>query len=141
MKCYDGISQVRDALNQLRKLRSQLRDLIARAGQDALADAIAALDKKAAAIEGAGSGRSPGAPGAGGGEPSLSRISGELLALMDLVEGADVTPTTQAAAASEQVQQTLSGVLSHWRELKDEDVKALNEQLRQAGLQPIHVER
>jgi hypothetical protein len=53
MKCYDGLSQVRDALNELRKLRSQLKDLTARAGQGAVVDAIAALDKKAAALEGA----------------------------------------------------------------------------------------
>ena len=134
MKCYDGISQVRDALNKLRKLKSQLKDLTARAGQGAVADAIAALDKKASALEGPSGGPGPGSPGAGGGEPSLNRISGELLALMDLVEGADAALTSQAVAASQQVQRTLEQVLAGWSEIKDKDVKLLNEQLAKAGI-------
>jgi hypothetical protein len=61
-------------------------------------------------------------------------VNGELLGLMGLVEGADVTPTTQAVAASEQAQRTLTGVLSRWSEIKEKDVKALREQLVKAGL-------
>ena len=53
---------------------------------------------------------------------------------MALVEGADVAPTTQAIAASEQVKRTLEQVLARWSEIKDKDVKALNEQLAKAGL-------
>ncbi|MEK6410572.1 MAG: hypothetical protein AABN34_26910, partial [Acidobacteriota bacterium] len=137
IRCYDGMKQARDAIEQVHKLRTQLRSLRDRAAPGALADAITALDRKAAALEGAGGGfRGGGGGGAGGGssEPSLSRVSGELLGLMGLVEGADVTPTTQAVAASEQAQQTLAGVLSRWSEMKDKDVKSLNEQLTKAGL-------
>ena len=90
MKCYDGVSKARIALNQLRNLRSQLKELLARAGQSAVADGIAALEKKASALEGIGGGRGFG--GQGRGEPSLSRLGGELLGLMELVEGADVAP-------------------------------------------------
>jgi Mrp family chromosome partitioning ATPase len=68
-------------------------------------------------------------------------VNGELLGLMGLVEGADVTPTTQAVAASEQVQRTLAEVLSRWSEVKDKDVKALNEQLRQANIEIIDIRR
>jgi hypothetical protein len=135
MRCYDGLKQVHDALTQVRKLRSQLRDLRSRAAQGALADAINALDRKAGALEGAGGGfRGGGGAGRATSEPSLNVVNGELLGLMGLVEGADVTPTTQVVAASEQVQSTLAGVLSRWSEVKDKDVKALNEQLAKAGL-------
>jgi photosystem II stability/assembly factor-like uncharacterized protein len=138
MRCYDGLKQVHDALTQVRKLRSQLRDLRSRAAQGALADAISALDRKAGALEGAGGGfRGGGGAGRASAGPSLSAVKGELLGLMGLVEGADVTPTTQAVAASEQVQQTLAGVLSRWSEIKDKDVKALNEQLTKAGLPAV----
>jgi photosystem II stability/assembly factor-like uncharacterized protein len=137
MKCYDGMSQVREALNQLRKLRLQLKDLTARAGQGAVGDASAALDKKVAALEGAGSGRGPGAPGPGVEEPSLNRISGELLALMDLVEGADVKPTTQAATASEELERRLAELLTRWGQVKGRDLDLLNQQLSQARLQKI----
>ena len=56
---------------------------------------------------------------------------------MGVVEGADVTPTTQAIAASKEVQQKLSQALARWAELKDKDVKALNEQLSKAKLPQI----
>ncbi|HTF37927.1 MAG TPA: glycoside hydrolase, partial [Blastocatellia bacterium] len=135
MRCYDGMKQAHDTIEQVRKLRTQLKTLRDRAGQGAVADAITALDRKAAALEGGGGGfRGGGGRGGGSSEPSLSVVSGELLGLMGLVEGADVTPTTQAVAASEQVQKTLAGVLSRWNEIKDKDVKALNEQLGKAGL-------
>ncbi len=53
---------------------------------------------------------------------------------MNLVEGADATPTTQVVAASEALQKSLADALSSWSEIKNKDVKSLNEQLRQAGL-------
>jgi len=141
MRCYEGMKQVHDASEQVRKLRAQLRDLRTRAGQGALADAISALERKAADLEGAGGGfRGGGGGGRRGGaadEPSLGRVSGELLGLMGLVEGTDVEPTTQAVAASEQTQRSLGAVLSRWREMKDKDVKALNEQLAKAGIPAI----
>ena len=61
-------------------------------------------------------------------------MNGELLGLMGLVEGADVTPTTQAVAASEQVKRSLEQVLARWSEIKDKDVRALDEQLTKFGL-------
>jgi photosystem II stability/assembly factor-like uncharacterized protein len=135
MQCYEGLKEVRGALEQVRKLRTQLGDLRGRAGQGALADAITALERKAGALEGAGGGfRGGGGAGSGSSEPSLSRASGELLGLMGLVEGADVTPTTQAVVASEQVKRTLEQVSARWSGIKDKDVKALNEQLGKAGL-------
>jgi hypothetical protein len=137
MRCYEGIKQAREAIEQVRKLRAQLRGLRDKAGQGSVADAITALERKAAALEGAGGGGRGGGGGAGGAssEPTLSRVSGELLGLMVLVEGADVTPTTQAVAASAQVQRTLAGVLSRWIEMKVREVKTLNEQLTKAGFQ------
>ena len=53
---------------------------------------------------------------------------------MDLVEGADVAPTTQATAASGELQRRLAEMLNQWSQMKDRDVKALNEQLRKASL-------
>lgn len=136
MRCYDGMKQAREAIEQVRKLRTQLRSLRDRAGQGALSDAITALEGRAAALEGTGGGFRGGGVAGGGasGEASLSRVSGELLGLMGLVEGADVTPTTQAVAASQQVQHTLEQVLALWSEIKDKDIKLLNEQLAKAGL-------
>jgi len=135
MRSYEGMKQAREAIEQIRKLRAQLSTLHDRAGQGPVGDAITALERKAAALEGAGGGfRGGGGGQSASAEPSLSRVSGELLGLMNLVEGADVTPTSQARAASEQAQQSLAGVLVRWRELKERDVSELNEQLKKGGL-------
>jgi hypothetical protein len=56
---------------------------------------------------------------------------------MNLVEGADAAPTTQAVAASDALQKSLADALSNWSEIKNKDVKTINEQLRQAGLPAI----
>ena len=60
--------------------------------------------------------------------------------MLTLADQADVAPTTQALAASEEVQRTLNTLMDRWRELKEKDVKALNEQLEKATLSGISVE-
>jgi photosystem II stability/assembly factor-like uncharacterized protein len=136
IRSYEGARQAREAQEQIRKLRAQLRDRRDRAGQGALADAIGALDQKAAALEGGGGGRGFGGPGAAAaaGERTFGALAGQLNSLMGLVEGADAMPTTQAVAASDELQRALSDLLARWNELKGRDVTALNEQLRQANL-------
>ncbi|HKE05680.1 MAG TPA: glycoside hydrolase, partial [Blastocatellia bacterium] len=135
MRSYEGIVKTRAAQAEIRKLRDQLRSLKERAGQGTVGSAIAALDQKAAAIEGAAGGFGP----RGGGGSGLARLASDLLSIMNLVEGADVTPTTQAVAASEAAQKSLAEALSSWSEIKDKDVKSINEQLRQAGLPAIGI--
>jgi photosystem II stability/assembly factor-like uncharacterized protein len=130
MQAYEGLRQTREALQQVRKLRAQIKALSNRAGQSALAGAIQSLEQKAAALEGSGGPR-----GAGGiVEISLSRLSGDLNSLLSLLQGSDTQPTTQAAAASDEAQKSLAALLARWNEIKDKDVKTLNEQLGQANL-------
>jgi photosystem II stability/assembly factor-like uncharacterized protein len=142
MLCWDGNRRVQEALRQLRSLRSQLRDRRDQARDKGdLGEALAALDRKAAALEGAGGGG--GRRGGGGrfapagAEGSLTRLNFQLLALMALVEGADATPTTQAVAASDEVRRALAAALGRWGALKDRDLKALNDRLREAKLPAV----
>ena len=67
----------------------------------------------------------------------MARLATDFLSVMNLVEGADATPTAQAVAASEALQKSLTDELSNWNEIKNRDVKSINEQLRQAGLPMI----
>jgi hypothetical protein len=131
---YNGARQTRVGIEQVRKLRAHLKSLRERAGQGAMADAIQAFDQKAAAIEGSGGGPRG---GGGGGEMNLARMNGTLLALLALLQEADAPPTTQAVAAVKQTEQPLAAILLRWNEFKSKDVKAFNEQLRQANLPPI----
>ncbi|MFL5339702.1 MAG: VPS10 domain-containing protein [Gemmataceae bacterium] len=112
MQCYDGAKQAREALAELRKLRARLKDTPG--------DAAKELDNKLAALEGAPR-RGRGRRGAGGGEPTLSAIGGELLGLMELLQGADVAPTTQAVAACEHAQKSLKELLNRWQELRNKN--------------------
>jgi hypothetical protein len=133
IRSYEGIAKTRAAQAEIRKLRDQLKALKEKAGQGATAEAIAALDQKVAGVEGVAGGPGP----RGGGGSGLARLASDLLSVMNLVEGADATPTTQAVAASEALQKSLGEALSRWGEIKDKDVKSINEQLRQAGLPAI----
>ncbi len=138
LRCYDNIGHIRATQAGIRHLREQLKTTKAqaeRAGANALVSAIAELDKKAAAIEG----RSGGLDAFGGSsrEPGLAGLSFNFLSLMNLVEGADVAPTTQAVAASDELQQKLTEQITRWNEIKNSEVKSLNQQLRQSGLPAI----
>jgi hypothetical protein len=123
-------------IEQVRKLRTQVKEVREKVKDAALAEALAELDRKAAALEGTARRRGE-QPPAGPGEPGLLRLSGELLRLLDVLQGADATPTTQAAAAVEETHRALSELRERWDGLRGKDVKALNERLRQADLPPL----
>jgi hypothetical protein len=136
IRSYDGAKQARAVAAQINQFREQLRERQARIGTGALADAIAALDQKAAALAGTGGGgrRRGRRGGATQGAMTLSRLESELLALMQLVEEADAAPTSQLAATHEDLQDSLADLLARWKLLKSKDVPAVNTQLKAANL-------
>jgi hypothetical protein len=128
MQCYEGMKQAREALGQIKQARARLKGLRDRAGKGPRADALAKFDAQLAALEGAPVGKSGfGKKRAGDREASLSRVSGEMGKLLEVLQGADATPTTQAAAACAEVRQTLARLLTRWNELKGKEPKALEE--------------
>jgi hypothetical protein len=127
----DGMNATFDALEATGKLRAQLKDLRARQGlAPALAESLAALDAKAAALE-SGAGRSPGAAPP---QPNLTQLHSQLSSLLDVLQQSDAAPTTQAVAASSEFQRQLRELLQSWQQLKSKDVEAVNAQLRAANL-------
>ena len=133
----EGMTQSFDALEQLARLRAQIKDLRARAGlAPSVADALAALDRRAAALEGEGGGRGPGGPNASA-QPGLSQVHASLATLLDVLQQADSSPTTQGVAAAADLQQKLRALMTGWNELKSRDVPALNMRLLAAGLPPL----
>jgi hypothetical protein len=127
--------QAHEALEQVRKLRARLQELRDRAGKGKLADAIAKLEEKLAPLA------APAIRGTADRTPSLPRLSVEMGMLLNTLQGADATPTTQAVAACGEVLQTLTQLLARWNDLRDREVKALNEQLRQADLPPLDLKQ
>jgi photosystem II stability/assembly factor-like uncharacterized protein len=137
MECYEGVRQAREALGQVRKLRAQLKEVRGKTEDKSLTEALAELDRKAAALEGSERRRGE-RPAEGAPTASLARLSEEALRLLDVLQGADAAPTTQAVATCGETRKALAGLLERWGELKDKDVKALNERLRKAELPTLN---
>jgi len=135
----EAMRQDYQSLQEVKRLRSHLKDLHEQAGKGPLADAIGAVDKKAAALE--GSAREFGGPGSGGGgDENLSRLNGELSTVFEVIEGADATPTIHATAAVAELQKVLAEQVARWRDLKGKDVPRLNEELKKANLPALKLE-
>jgi hypothetical protein len=134
------MQQTFDTVDQIRKLRAQIRELISRVDRGPLAEALNALDKKAAAIggEGRSDASSPGLPGGtiDMREPNLTRLNNGFSALIDHLQDADMAPTQPMVAAATELQKTLTKLVADWNEFKTKDVAAMNEQLRAAN-QPL----
>lgn len=120
MQLYQGIRQAFAAQQQVRGWRAQLQNVRARASAT-LATSLADMDRKLAGLD-AGSG------------DNLGRMHGDLSALLNLIQGADVTPTTQARDAAAERMGALDGLLARVSDLRAGELTALNAQLRAAGL-------
>jgi hypothetical protein len=64
-------------------------------------------------------------------------VAGELGRLLGVLQGADATPTTQAAAAVAETRKQLSELLSNWAAVRDKDLVDLNAKLKAANLPAI----
>ncbi len=139
MKITEAMHRDYDALQQVRKVRSQLKDLRQRAGQGPTADAITALEKTLTELEGSKGGFGAQYLSTSEGR-SLARLNSALTSLLGTVDSAEAAPTTQAIGMFGDVQQALEQQLSRWQEIKKQEISTLNATIRQAGLSPINVE-
>jgi photosystem II stability/assembly factor-like uncharacterized protein len=126
MRCYEGIQNAEEALQELRGLRAQLR--MRRHGvHGPLADAVSELALKATALEAQTIKN----------DWTLTGASEKLAAVLRQLQQGDTAPSMQAVSACNEALSALGQVLGRWTELKNRDVKALNEHLRQVNLPPI----
>jgi photosystem II stability/assembly factor-like uncharacterized protein len=124
---YDGMIDARSALDQVQALRAQTSRsarLSAARADSPESLALQRLDEKLAALEGepaAAGGRGIGpAPTVANTRDTLSNIGVSLGVLMNQLQGADVTPTTQLVAAVSERRAALAKLLSQWNTLKAE---------------------
>ncbi len=132
-----GMNESFASLARVKSVRSQLKNLATKAGKGALADAIAALDKKCAELEGAAQSNFFGvAPGAKPPEnfSTLNQHFGGILAVAD---SADAAPTTQATAVYKELQAALQDQTARWGKIREQDIPALNVESKKAGLAAI----
>ncbi len=115
------------ALQEVRSLREQLK-------KSNFAGA-AALEKKAAAIEGTEGFQYLSTPEG----RRLTRLNAGLAQLLGDVDGADAAPTSQALATFGELDAALREQLDQWQEIKNKDILELNEQLKKSGAAEVKI--
>jgi len=142
LEAYRGLEQSFETVDRIRNLRAQIKTAIERVDRGPLAEALNALDKKAAAIggEGRSDASSPGLPGGtiDMREPNLTRLNNGFSSLLEHLQTADLAPTVPMTTAAAELQKTLTKLLADWNQFKTKDVAAINEQLRAANQPPLN---
>ena len=130
---YDAMGRQQGMLESVRAVRAQLKTLGARAGESSAGKAIADVDAKLAALEGGG------APGFGAPvtTTTLTGIRAVLDGLLELLQGADVAPTSQASTAVADQVRALSDLEARWKAIQASELPTLNTALKQAGLPEV----
>ena len=86
----------------------------------------------------AGAGEQAEAAGGGASGPeTLASIGSGLTQLISTLQGADVTPSSQAVVAVTARLTALAKLLSQWTAIKTSGLQSLNEKLKVAGLGPV----
>jgi photosystem II stability/assembly factor-like uncharacterized protein len=135
---YDEWFALNSITESIRLIRGRLTELRPRVPEGDLKTHLNALGEKLQALAGAGGGGRGGGVG-GGARLSIATTIGRARTLFGLVEEADVAPTPQAAAAVPEVLQDSRSLQESWQAIKSQDIPALNQELRAAGLPAIEL--
>jgi photosystem II stability/assembly factor-like uncharacterized protein len=135
MKIVEAMQRDFDALTEVQKVRKALKQISSTAN---LQSQVGELDKKLAEVEGTAGGYGAQYLSTPAGR-GLARLNSGLSTLLAIVDSADAAPTTQAVATLTEVQRALDEQLAQWADLRNKDLPALNQQLKQAGVPPIEV--
>jgi photosystem II stability/assembly factor-like uncharacterized protein len=130
----EGMNASFAALTQVQSVRAQLKDRAAKAGRGPLADSIAALDKKATALEGGAESTFFGFPSRSKNPENLSTINQHFAGLLAVADSADAAPTTQATALSQELRGALAQLQGRWTDLTQQNLTLLNVSLKSANL-------
>jgi len=132
-----GMNESFAALARVKSVRSQLKDPLAKAGNGALSDSIAAIDKKCAELEGTAQGSFFGLPPGTKPPENFSTLNQHFGGILAVADSADAAPTRQAAAVYKELQAALQDLTGRWSKIRDQDIPALNVELKKAGMAPI----
>jgi len=132
-----GMNESFEALAQVRSVRAQLMVRAAKAGKGALADAISALDKQAAELEGAAQSNFFGLPPGAKQPENFSSLNQHFGGLLSVADSADAAPTTQATSVYRELEGDLEKLTARWTKIRQQDIPALNTELKKAGLAAV----
>jgi photosystem II stability/assembly factor-like uncharacterized protein len=139
-KIADALHRDYQALQQVRSLRSQMKSLTDSKPSLEIVKTIAALEAKAAALEGDEGGYGTRFLSTPEGR-SLGRLSTGFSAVLSALDSADAAPTTQQSGMFTELEKALEEQLTNWEQMKSKDVADLNAQLSKAGLPVIDLQK
>jgi photosystem II stability/assembly factor-like uncharacterized protein len=138
LAAVEGMDESYEALEQVKSVREQLKDLRPKAqGKGKLAEAIAALDKQSAELEGATRSGFFGLPPSGKEQENLSTLNQQYSTLLAVADSADAAPTTQAVAAEKELDEQSAALRKKWSLLREREIPDLNRDLKKADLPKI----
>jgi hypothetical protein len=138
---YDQAVPLAAAAAEANSIREQLDAVKKQAGQGGAASGpIADFEKKLIAIAG-GAGGARFAAAAAAPQKTLASVRGQLLALMRILQEADVAPTQQAQQAAVEPIAAVPGLVQNWQQFKQQELPALNQQLKSAGLPEVNLKK
>jgi hypothetical protein len=137
MGAVDGMNQSYRALAEVQSTREQLKDRAAKAPKGKVSEAIEALDKQAAELEGAAQTSFFGVPSSGKEPENFSTLNQHFAAILTVADSADAAPTTQATAVYQEFQAAVGKLMASWKKARQTDIPALNSALKKAGLAEI----
>ncbi len=108
-----------------------------KAAKGAVADAIAALDKQAAELEGAAQSNFFGLPPGAKPPENFSTLNQHFGGLLTVADSADAAPTTQATAVYKELKEDLGKLVALWTKIRQQDISGLNAELKKAGLAEV----
>ena len=114
-QAYDGISRVAAMSESVKKFTADIADLRKLANTDAQKARLDMIDAKIKLMM-SGPQPRPGEPTPVAEFP-LSRLGGAFTQLLDLLQDADVAPSSQAVAASNDLQRALAKAEASWKEI------------------------
>ena len=114
LQCYDARVAANATMTEINLVRKQIKDLLPNAA------ALAALDQKAAALEGTSSRRGRGGAGNGAQGPSFGGLESTLGGISAILHETDMPPTSQAVNAATQTLTQLKELQTQWNQLKTE---------------------
>src|SRR5437899_3466575 len=126
-----------EALAKVKSVRAQLKERAAKAGKGALADAVSALDKQAGELDGAAQSSFFGLPPGAKQSENFSTLNQHFGNILAVADSADAAPTTQATAVYKELEEALEKLVSRWTKIRQQDIVALNAELKKAGLAAV----
>jgi len=134
---YDQWLALQSMTESARPVRGQITELRPRVPEGDLKKHFEALSEKLQVFGVAAAG--PAGPAAAAARLTVAALTARLRTLFNVIEGVDTAPTPQVTAAVADVLKDSRSLQENWQGIKSQDVPALNQELRAAGLPVIQI--